>query len=52
MGHGLVMLKMAVLMVRHRGGEVTVPRPGGCDVCGQKNRARTSNTGQSDLLML
>lgn len=45
MGHGRMMLKMAVLMVRHSGGEVTVPRPVGVDVCGQKNRERTSNTG-------
>lgn len=45
MWHGWMMLKMAVLMVRYSGGEVTVPRPGGSGICGHKKRAHTSDTG-------
>lgn len=44
MRHGRMMLKMAVLMVRDSGGEITVPRPGGSGICGHKKRERTSDT--------
>lgn len=39
-----MMLKMAVLMMRHSGGEVTVPRPGGSGICGQKQRESAHRT--------
>lgn len=55
MRHGRMMLKMAVLMVRDSGGEITVPRPGGSGICGHKKRERTSDTGpcchEADLFM-
>lgn len=44
MRHGWMMLKMAILMVRDSGGEITVPRPGGSGICGHKKRERTSDT--------